>query len=356
MLHEAFGIRHGVMTTVHAYTGDQQLLDGPHKDYRARPQRRRSTSFRRRPAPRRRSASSSPSSLGKLQGFAVRVPVPTGSLVDLTVELEHETTAQAVNAAMRERADQGALAGILAYSEEPLVSTDIVKSPYSSIFDAGLTIVIGGTQVKVVAWYDNEWGYSSRLVDLAQRVLVPVRRLRGREKPRHSAQTSTDGATARRARAWRTMPPVLSAIELTKRFGDDHGRERPVVRRRGRQRHRLPRPERRRQDDDAADAARAGRAHLRPRAGLRPPLRRSRPAGDARRRRARSRRPAPRAHGRDHLASSPALRACRRAGCEEVLALVDLGRCRRSPRGRLLARHAPAPRRSRPRCSAIPSS
>jgi glyceraldehyde 3-phosphate dehydrogenase len=102
------------------------------------------------------------------------VPVPTGSLVDLTVELEHATSAQTVNAAMRERADQGALTGILAYSEDPLVSTDIVRSPYSSIFDSGLTLVTGDTQVKLIAWYDNEWGYSSRLVELAQRVLVPV--------------------------------------------------------------------------------------------------------------------------------------------------------------------------------------
>jgi glyceraldehyde 3-phosphate dehydrogenase len=102
------------------------------------------------------------------------VPLPTGSLVDLTVELERETSAQAVNHAMRERADQGDLTGILSYSEEPLVSTDVVKSSYSSIFDSGLTLVTGGTQVKVIAWYDNEWGYSSRLVDLAQRVLVPV--------------------------------------------------------------------------------------------------------------------------------------------------------------------------------------
>ena len=105
------------------------------------------------------------------------MPVPTASLVDLTVELEHETSAQAVNAAIRERADQGELAGILAYSEDPLVSTDIIRSPYSSIFDSGLTLVIDGTQVKVIAWYDNEWGYSSRLVDLAQRVLVAVAQL-----------------------------------------------------------------------------------------------------------------------------------------------------------------------------------
>jgi glyceraldehyde 3-phosphate dehydrogenase len=100
--------------------------------------------------------------------------VPTASLVDLTVEVEHETSAEAVNHAIRERADEGELSGILAYSEDPLVSTDIVKSPYSSVFDSGLTLVTGGTQVKVLSWYDNEWGYSSRLVELAQRVLVPV--------------------------------------------------------------------------------------------------------------------------------------------------------------------------------------
>jgi glyceraldehyde 3-phosphate dehydrogenase len=173
VLNEAFGIRHGVMTTVHAYTGDQMLLDGPHKD----PRRARSAGINLVPTSTGAAKAIGlviPELLGRLQGFAVRVPLPTGSLVDLTVELEHETSAQAINAAMRERADQAELKGILAYSEEPLVSTDIVKSPYSSIFDAGLTIVTGGTQVKVVTWYDNEWGYSSRLVDLAQRVLVPV--------------------------------------------------------------------------------------------------------------------------------------------------------------------------------------
>ena len=173
VLNEAFGIRHGVMTTVHAYTGDQMLLDGPHKDYR----RARSAGINLVPTSTGAAKAIGlviPELLGRLQGFAVRVPLPTGSLVDLTVELEHETSAQAINAAMRERADKNELKGILAYSEEPLVSTDIVKSPYSSIFDAGLTIVTGGTQVKVVTWYDNEWGYSSRLVDLAQRVLVPV--------------------------------------------------------------------------------------------------------------------------------------------------------------------------------------
>ena len=111
---------------------------------------------------------------GRLNGFAVRVPIPTGSIVDLTVETDRPTSAEEVNAAFRERADAGALTGILAYSEDPLGTSDVVGSPYSSIFDSGLTSVIGGTQVKVVAWYDNEWGYATRLVDLTERVLVPV--------------------------------------------------------------------------------------------------------------------------------------------------------------------------------------
>ena len=124
------------MTTIHAYTGDQRLLDAPHKDYR----RARSAAVNLVPTSTGAAKAIGlviPELLGRLQGFAVRVPVPTASLVDLTVELEHETSAQAVNHAMRERADQGALTGILAYSEEPLVSTDIVKSSYSSVFDSG---------------------------------------------------------------------------------------------------------------------------------------------------------------------------------------------------------------------------
>jgi glyceraldehyde 3-phosphate dehydrogenase (phosphorylating) len=158
---------------VHAYTSDQCLLDAPHKDYR----RARSAAVNLIPTTTGAAKAIGliiPELAGRLQGFAVRVPVPTASLVDLTVEVEHETSAQTINHAMRERADQDELAGILAYSEDPLVSTDIVKSPYSSVFDSGLTMVVDGTQVKVVAWYDNEWGYSSRLVELAQRVLVPV--------------------------------------------------------------------------------------------------------------------------------------------------------------------------------------
>ena len=111
---------------------------------------------------------------GKLNGFAVRAPIPTGSLVDLTIEAQRATSAEEINAAFAERADVNGLAGILAYSEEPLVSSDIVKSPYSSIFDAPLTSVVDETLVKVIAWYDNEWGYANRLVELAQLMLAPV--------------------------------------------------------------------------------------------------------------------------------------------------------------------------------------
>jgi glyceraldehyde 3-phosphate dehydrogenase len=173
VLHEELGIRHGVMTTVHAYTGDQQLLDGPHKDYR------RARAAAANLVPTSTGAAKAiglviPALAGKLQGFAVRVPLPTGSLVDLTLEMERRTSVNEVNAAIERRADSGELAGILRYSEEPLVSSDIVKSTYSSIFDAPLTTVTDGTLVKVVAWYDNEWGYSNRLVELAQRVLAPV--------------------------------------------------------------------------------------------------------------------------------------------------------------------------------------
>ena len=170
MLHETLGIRHGLMTTVHAYTGDQQLLDGPHKD------RARARAAAVNLVPTSTGAAKAiglviPALEGKLHGFAVRVPVPTGSLVDLTVEVERPTSVEEVNALFAELADEGDLEGILRYSEEPLVSSDIVKSPYSATFDAPLTAVIDGTQVKVVAWYDNEWGDSNRLVELAQRVL-----------------------------------------------------------------------------------------------------------------------------------------------------------------------------------------
>ena len=173
VLHEAFGIRHGSMTTVHAYTGDQRLLDFPHKDLR----RARAAALNMIPTTTGAARAVGlviPELAGRLDGCAVRVPTPTGSLVDLTVEVELSTTVEEVNAIFAERADTGGLKGILAYSEDPLVSTDIVASPYSSIFDSGMTSVVDGTQVKVLAWYDNEWGYSNRLVELAGRVVAPV--------------------------------------------------------------------------------------------------------------------------------------------------------------------------------------
>jgi len=173
VLHEEIGIRHGLMTTVHAYTADQNLLDGPHKDLR----RARAGAINLVPTSTGAAKAVGlviPELDGRLQGYAVRVPVPTGSLVDLTIEAERPTTAEEVKAIFRQRADHGELKGILAYSEEPLVATDIVGSDYSAVFDAPLTAVIDGTQVKVVAWYDNEWGYSTRLVELAERAFVPV--------------------------------------------------------------------------------------------------------------------------------------------------------------------------------------
>ncbi len=173
VLHETVGIRHGLMTTVHAYTSDQHLLDGPHMDLR----RARAAAINIVPTSTGAAKALGlviPELDGRLGGFAVRVPTPTGSLVDLTIEAEQETSREMVNETFARSADRGELKGILAYTADPIVSSDIVKSPYSSIFDSGLTSVIDGTQVKVVAWYDNEWGYSSRLVDLAARVLAPV--------------------------------------------------------------------------------------------------------------------------------------------------------------------------------------
>ena len=173
VLHETVGIKHGLMTTVHAYTSDQNLLDGPHTDLR----RARAAAINIIPTTTGAAKALGlviPELEGRLHGYAVRVPMPTGSLVDLTIEAERATSKEEINAAFERLADDGALEGILAYTEDPIVSSDIVGSPYSSTFDASLTAVIDGTQVKVVAWYDNEWGYSTRLVDLAQRVVVPV--------------------------------------------------------------------------------------------------------------------------------------------------------------------------------------
>ena len=171
VLHETFGIENGLMTTIHAYTADQRLQDMPHKDLR----RARAAAINLIPASTGAAKAVGlvlPDLKGKLTGFAVRAPVPTGSVVDLTAVLARETTKEEINEAFKAQADTGAFEGILRYSDDPIVSSDIVKSTHSSIFDAPLTLVLDGTLVKVVSWYDNEWGYSNRCVELAQRVLV----------------------------------------------------------------------------------------------------------------------------------------------------------------------------------------
>jgi glyceraldehyde 3-phosphate dehydrogenase len=170
VLHDTVGIKHGLMTTIHAYTADQRLQDMPHSDLR----RARAAAINLIPTSTGAAKAIGlvvPELDGKLHGFAIRAPIATGSVVDLTIEAERETSVEEVNAAFAQRADTGALEGILAYTEDPIVSSDIERSPYSSIFDAGLTSVIDGTLVKVVAWYDNEWGYSNRVVDLVQKLL-----------------------------------------------------------------------------------------------------------------------------------------------------------------------------------------
>lgn len=162
-LNDEFTIVKGLMTTIHAYTQDQNLQDGPHKDLR----RARAAALNIVPTSTGAAKAIGlvlPALKGKLDGFALRVPVPTGSATDLTFEAGRETTVAEVNAAVKAAAD-GPLKGILKYTEDPIVSSDIVTDPHSCIFDAGLTKVLGN-EVKVVGWYDNEWGYSSRLVDL----------------------------------------------------------------------------------------------------------------------------------------------------------------------------------------------
>jgi glyceraldehyde 3-phosphate dehydrogenase len=171
VLHDSVGIERGLMTTIHAYTADQRLQDAPHKDLR----RARAAALNLVPASTGAAKAIGlviPELKGKLHGFAVRAPVPTGSVVDLTFQPKRETTVEEIKELVRGQADTGGLAGILAYTEDPIVSSDIVKNPYSSIFDAELTAVLEGQLVKVVTWYDNEWGYSNRCVDLAQKVLV----------------------------------------------------------------------------------------------------------------------------------------------------------------------------------------
>jgi len=169
-LNDAVGIKHGLMTTIHAYTADQRLQDMPHSDLR----RARAAGLNLIPTTTGAAKAVGlvlPELEGKLNGVAVRAPVATGSVVDLVFEADGKTEPDEVNGAVRAAAE-GPMKGILAYTEDPIVSTDIVKDPHSSIFDAGQTMVLDGTMVKAVSWYDNEWGYSNRCVELAQRVLA----------------------------------------------------------------------------------------------------------------------------------------------------------------------------------------
>ena len=169
VLNDEFGIEHGLMTTIHSYTADQNLQDAPHKDLR----RARAASLSQIPTTTGAAGAAGkviPDLKGKLDGKAVRVPTPTGSLVDFTAHLKRDVTIEEVNAAMKKNAE-GDMKGILGYTEDPIVSADIVGDPRSSIFDAQSTMVMAGHMVKVVSWYDNEWGYSQRVVDLAERLI-----------------------------------------------------------------------------------------------------------------------------------------------------------------------------------------
>ncbi|MEU1593054.1 type I glyceraldehyde-3-phosphate dehydrogenase [Streptomyces sp. NPDC005708] len=164
VLDENFGIVKGLMTTVHAYTNDQRILDFPHKDLR----RARAAAENIIPTTTGAAKATAlvlPQLKGKLDGIAMRVPVPTGSVTDLVVELSREVTKEEVNAAFQ-KAAEGELKGLLDYTEDPIVSSDIVNAPASCTFDSSLTMVQEGKNVKVIGWYDNEWGYSNRLVDL----------------------------------------------------------------------------------------------------------------------------------------------------------------------------------------------
>jgi glyceraldehyde 3-phosphate dehydrogenase len=172
VLNDTIGIERGLMTTIHAYTADQRLQDMPHKD------KRRARAAAVNLIPTSTGAAKAiglvlPDLQGKLNGISVRAPVITGSLVDLVCDVSRETDAEEINAAMKEAA-AGPLSGILEYTEDPIVSTDIVTDPYSSVFDAEQTTVLEGKFVKVFSWYDNEWGYSNRCVELAEKVLQPA--------------------------------------------------------------------------------------------------------------------------------------------------------------------------------------
>jgi glyceraldehyde 3-phosphate dehydrogenase len=168
VLLDEFGVERGTMTTTHAYTNDQMILDAPHKDLR----RARSAAVSVIPTSTGAAKAIGlviPELLGKMDGISMRVPVPDGSAVDVVCILKREASKDEVNAALKAHADTGRFKGILDYTEDPIVSADIVGSSFSSIVDAGLTMA-GGPLVKVISWYDNEYGYSNRLVDLVQRV------------------------------------------------------------------------------------------------------------------------------------------------------------------------------------------
>jgi glyceraldehyde 3-phosphate dehydrogenase len=170
VLHENFGLTRGFITTVHAYTNDQRLADVPHTDLR------RSRAAAENIIPTTTGAAKAvgkvmPELEGRLDGIAMRVPVPDGSTVDLVAEVEKPASVEAINTAMKKASEAGSLKGILDYSTEAIVSSDIITSPFSAIFDAPSTRVLGKDLVKVVAWYDNEWGYSCRVVDMMERLL-----------------------------------------------------------------------------------------------------------------------------------------------------------------------------------------
>lgn len=168
ILNDKFGVKRGLMNTVHSYTNDQQILDLPHKDLR----RARAAAVSIIPTSTGAAKAVGlviPELKGKLDGLSMRVPTPDGSVVDLTVELEKTVTKEEINAAIKEAAE-GPMKGILEYTEDPIVSCDIVGNPHSSIFDSKLTMVLEGNMVKVVSWYDNENGYSNRVCDLAERL------------------------------------------------------------------------------------------------------------------------------------------------------------------------------------------
>jgi glyceraldehyde 3-phosphate dehydrogenase len=170
VLHDAFGVQQGLMTTVHAYTNDQRILDLPHEDLR----RARAASVNIIPTTTGAAVAVTkvlPELQGRLDGMAMRVPVSDGSVVDLVATLERDVTKEDVNQAMRTAAGKAPLKGILEYSEEPLVSSDVIGNPHSSVFDAGSTSVMGKRMVKVVSWYDNEFAYAKRAAEIIERLL-----------------------------------------------------------------------------------------------------------------------------------------------------------------------------------------